>query len=447
MKTGLFVLVALLFSTVYSAETKVVGYYYAIDSSAIKTYDFSKLTHIVASFVTAAPDGTIIFDRYIGHEPYIKMVTEKARSEGAIPMISLGTTSGAWEMTKNAHSRAKFIEEIIYWCVENDISGIDLDLEGFSQEFSSGNEPTFFPYYYELLSNELRAAMPDSMILTAAVGASTWNGSQWTDGLLANMDFINVMVYDLALSWVGTPVVNHSTFDHHTTAAQYWHYTRGIPKEKIVMGLPFYARGWDRDNNVMYTENSPWGAVRGFNYNDLVNRFSIPAHIDTIDLYPDTTILFPRSDGVVGTSTLFFNNIDMVRRKTEWTIENGYGGMMFWEIPGDLPYSDERSLIRAVYHTLYPENSIHSSTNLSRFDKMYTVTDNNIIYIRGLQSNHNIDAALFALSGRKLRLSRLIKQDSQIAISLNECAISTGLFLLRIRDDTFERTVPVLIGK
>jgi GH18 family chitinase len=43
-----------------------------------------------------------------------------------------------------------------------------------------------------------------------------------------------------------------------------------------------------------------------------------------------------------------FNGVDQIREKTEFVIENGYGGMQIWELSHDIPYSNEMSLLRTM---------------------------------------------------------------------------------------------------
>ena len=44
----------------------------------------------------------------------------------------------------------------------------------------------------------------------------------------------------------------------------------------------------------------------------------------------------------------WFNTPDVIEKKTEYAINNGYGGVMVWHYNCDLPSTEEDSLFRAI---------------------------------------------------------------------------------------------------
>ena len=92
-----------------------------------------------------------------------------------------------------------------------------------------------------------------------------------------------------------------------------------IPKEKLDLGLPFYARPTDRSEY--------W--------------YDYARYCDSIDengYYYDSAI----------DKTFWFNRPDDIAEKTPFTLDEGFGGVMIWHYSCDLPSSDTRSLLRAV---------------------------------------------------------------------------------------------------
>lgn len=97
----------------------------------------------------------------------------------------------------------------------------------------------------------------------------------------------------------------------------------GIPAEKLDFGLPFYARPTDRD--------AYWYGYDGF-YDKL----------DEDGYYYDSTI----------DKTFWFNRPADVAGKTQYALDNGFGGVMIWHYACDIPSSEPQSLLRAVGSTV-----------------------------------------------------------------------------------------------
>lgn len=110
----------------------------------------------------------------------------------------------------------------------------------------------------------------------------------------------------------------HSTFS--TAAPLVLNFTfKGIPREKLDFGLPFYARPTDHD--------AYW-----YDYNGSYNG------IDENGYYYDANI----------DKTFWFNTPDVIKQKTEYAKKTGLGGVMIWHYLCDFASSNEASLLRAV---------------------------------------------------------------------------------------------------
>jgi GH18 family chitinase len=100
---------------------------------------------------------------------------------------------------------------------------------------------------------------------------------------------------------------------------------RGIPKNKLVLGLPFYGYGFGKID-------SP---VVSMNYKQIVAR------------YPDElsdTMHF--SDSVV----MYYNSIATIKRKTRLALQKG-GGVMIWQLLGDA--DGNRSLLSVIDNVVH----------------------------------------------------------------------------------------------
>jgi GH18 family chitinase len=121
------------------------------------------------------------------------------------------------------------------------------------------------------------------------------------------MDFVNLMAYD-----GGTP---HSSYQYALDSIDYWQ-ARGLPPEKTVLGVPFYAR----PNEAPY-----WR---------IVDAFPEAAQVDEFDYYG---------------AQINYNGIPTMQAKTELALERA-SGIMIWALEHDAP--GDLSLLTAIYQTV-----------------------------------------------------------------------------------------------
>ena len=68
-------------------------------------------------------------------------------------------------------------------------------------------------------------------------------------------------------------------------------------------------------------------------------------------------------------NNIYFNGIDTIKQKTTYVVENGYGGIMIWEVGQDT--TDETSLLKAIgdamLYALEPDFNCDGSFDLLDF--------------------------------------------------------------------------------
>src|SRR5688572_1241099 len=101
----------------------------------------------------------------------------------------------------------------------------------------------------DALSAEKRRTLQDRYLLTiASSGDDKYFQNTEMDKLHVYLDFINVMTYDFTGSW-SARTGHHSRLYGKSAGATGDAYIRnhldaGIPSEKIVLGIPFFGKGW-----------------------------------------------------------------------------------------------------------------------------------------------------------------------------------------------------------
>ena len=127
-------------------------------------------------------------------------------------------------LAADATARQTFATNIVNYALAHNLDGIDIDWEP-----PAGNN---YVNYGLLIDDLYAAAHPQHMLITAAV--NPWTNEIPVAAVNDQMDWLNVMCYDFAPA-------NHSTYANAISGLVDWS-NYGVPKNKLVMGVPFYGR-------------------------------------------------------------------------------------------------------------------------------------------------------------------------------------------------------------
>lgn len=165
-------------------------------------------------------------------------------------------------------------------------------------------------YYYNNFLVSLDKKLGDEYSL--GVAGNDWNIKFSTKAVDA-IDSFEVMLYDM-----NDENGKHSTYEDTVKAVRKVGFC-GIPLEKVNIGLPFYSRPTDM-STYWYGYSGCYESIdeNGWYHCESINK------------------------------DFWFNTPDVIEEKTEYAINNGYGGVMIWHYNCDLPSSHEDSLLRAV---------------------------------------------------------------------------------------------------
>lgn len=270
---------------------------YATEGIIESLIPYDKLTHINYSFLTPKDDGT--FNR-ISNGWKLKLIAENAHKQDVKVLISVG--GWGWDqqfetVAADPSLRSAFVQNLKAFVDEYQLDGADIDWEYPDAGQSAQN--------FLALMQELRAAMPDKLFTTAVVSHGE-NGMGILPETFELFDFVNVMTYDGP---------DHGTMEQFERGLAFWS-ERGLPPEKIVMGLPFYG-----DPDLAYYK--------------IVAEDPAAAQSDTFEYF--------------GT-TYHYNGIPTVKAKTKTAMEKA-GGIMFWTL--DFDAQGEFSLVGAIHETVH----------------------------------------------------------------------------------------------
>lgn len=279
-----------------ASNNRVVGYLPYYRQSTFSKVDLSLLTHINYFSVTINSDGSLSNPNVTASN--LNAVVAAAHAAGVTVSITVGPVSFS-TLAASSAARVAFANNIVNFALTYNLDGIDIDWEP-----PAGNNVTNYGY----LINDLYAvAHPQHMLITAAV--NPWTNEIPVTPVNTKMDWLNVMCYDFAPA-------NHSTYTDAVSGMTDWT-AYGVQKNKIVMGLPFYGKaGSSWSNDVSKTYSGILGDYAS------LHSGAFPS-LDT-DSYV-------ASDG----KTYYFNGVTTTEKKVAYVRDNGYGGMMIWELGQD----------------------------------------------------------------------------------------------------------------
>lgn len=276
------------------AEYRVVGYLPDYHAGAMKLMDWSTPTHIMAAFLNPDANGNFT------PSAALKNIVNTAKTHSNVKIylsIAGAAVPGNWGTMMNASNRAKTAGAIAKAAADLGVQGIDVDLEGSLVQSNDFNP------FVSVLNDSLKVR---GLKMTAAV--AMWTADNIADSTFAKFEFINLMTYDYTGSWETSGNHAHSTIQHAVTELDYYANQRNIPKDKIVLGVPFYGYDFVDLSNVAE-----------FSWTDI--SMNNPEALDKDSLV------------IPGVCAKYFNGRKTIRTKANMAAN--YGGIMIWELGQD----------------------------------------------------------------------------------------------------------------
>jgi len=288
---------------------RIVGYIPEYRSDCVASLDYSALTHVVASFLEpGSPSDSL------------KSIVSYTKSQGVSVFVAIGGGGAdipTWLTRMSAENAEASAQSIVDSALELGVDGIDVDLEGDLVMGGSYNS------FVATLASKARA---NGLGLSAAL--AKWTCSQAiSDDTLALFDFVNLMAYDYRGPWdTSEPLSDFSSFDVAQNELDYYIDSRGLPGNKVTLGVPFY--GYD------FSDKSH---VTAFTWAEIAN-----SHPEQAD-----------NDEFQGK---YYNGRATIFAKAQMAKARG-AGVMIWELGQDVP-SGEYSLLRQIKSAYMSDGSV-----------------------------------------------------------------------------------------
>jgi len=309
----------------FSSKAKVVGYFPYYRFSLNNQIEYCKVTHLNIAFANPVSDGTIVLPST--DNTTLADVVNRARSQNSNIKIYISLAGGALSSTTadiwknflaNSQERPKLIDKIVQYTKENNLDGVDVDLEW--SHVTAG--------YSEFVIELKQKLSENSLGMTAAFPSET-KYSLITAEALSAFDFINIMAYDYTGSWNPSAPGQHSSLNHAQRGVNYWKNTIGVSGEKLTLGVPFY--GYDFQNST---------TVKSFTYGSMVASNTSNADRDNV-------------------GNKYYNGRPTIKAKVKLAAES-LSGIMIWELGQDS--FSQYSLLETI-HKKYTDYGVET-TNL-----------------------------------------------------------------------------------
>jgi chitinase len=314
--------------------------------------NFRLYTHLCHAFLVADAEGNVRTDRNVPSRD----LTAEAHQAGVKVLLSLG--GWGWDkqfasIVSKPEAEDRYVKSVIDVVRDNDYDGIDLDWEYPDTE----KEVAGFERLVRRLRNQIDkigSAKGRPMVLTMA--ASSNPGTlKWLrkDFLLETMDWINVMTYDYTGNWTDyaghhSPLFASSkqpgTPRSTALSIKYLLQERGLPANRLAVGIPLYGRGFAVSEPYASTKNAPRTRVPGGDYKNLHRLQRENGWTRVWDNETHTPwLMAPDHKMVIG-----YDDAESVSQKTEWVMNEGLRGVFFWQIGADLMPDDTNPLQEAA---------------------------------------------------------------------------------------------------
>jgi len=355
-----------------SKKVNIMAYYVPSNALEVSNLPLDKLTHIIYSF-TEVIDHQIAFtsDR---HSKSLEALTKECEK---YPDLKVMVACGGWggsggfsDMAATPENRKIFVDSVVEFLKKYDLDGLDLDweypgLRGIGNTYRPEDKENF-----SSLVKELRLAMnqlkPGLLITFAAAGWERYFEHIELDKVMKEVDFINLMTYDLA---GGIPLTNHHTnlyaksydqLDQEVKTAlkdndiefqsrsandiTKFCIEHGVDPSQIIIGGAFYGRSWlgvpPKENGLHKSHN---GIKSAHSYTSIKQMMlDDPNYIRYWDEQSMAPFIYNKIDSMFIT----YDDVESLTLKTRYVKDQKLGGIMFWQLSQD---TEDNELVNAIY--------------------------------------------------------------------------------------------------
>nr|BAM67137.1 chitinase [Paenibacillus sp. FPU-7] len=354
-----------------------------------------------------------------------QLIKKKQENPNLKTIISVGGWS--WsnrfsDVAATAATREVFANSAVDFIRKYQFDGVDLDWEypvggGLAGNSYRPEDKQNYPLLLQKVREKLDAAGAQDnkkYLLTIASGAGpTYKNNNELGNVAKQLDWINIMTYDFNGGWQNVSAHNAPLYLDPAAAAAgvpeadsfnvekgvQGHLDSGVPASKIVLGLPFYGRGWGGCANAAngQYQKCAGGATVGtwekgsFDFYDLeanyINKNGYTRYWNDVAKVP---YLYNPSGGTF----ISYDDVESLGYKTAFIKAKGLGGGMFWEFSGDR----NKTLLNKVANDLQGPVVIDTQAPSVPAGLTVTAKTSNSVTLSWTASTDNVGVAGYTVS-------------------------------------------------
>nr|XP_004659053.2 chitinase-3-like protein 2 [Jaculus jaculus] len=258
-------------------------------------------------------------------------------------------SKGFHPMVDSPTSRLEFINSAIQFLRTHNFDGLDI-----SWIYPDRKDNAQFSVLIHEIAEAFQKDSVDStkarLLLTASVssGRHMIDNSYQIKKLAEDVDFINLMSYDFHGPWVKPLVTGHSSplskgqldrgsfaYNNAEYAVGYWIY-KGMPAEKVIMGIPTYGRSYtlaSADTSVGAPASGP--GVPG----PITNSSGVMAYYEICQFLQGASITRLLDQqvpyAVKGNQWVGYEDVESIETKVQFLKNANLGGASIWSVDLD----------------------------------------------------------------------------------------------------------------
>jgi chitinase len=348
------------------ADYKVVGYYVSWAAYARgytpRSIDTTRFTHLIYAFASIR-DGALALGDGAADPGNLAELQGLRRKVGQLRiLVAVGGWEGSAEFSDLSASdpaRQRFVSSVVAFLRNFGLDGIDIDWEYPVAGGKGGNvhrtaDRENFTHLLQALRSALDAAgREDSHYysLTIAAGASADALTHLDVTSIARLvDWIGLMSYDFSGAWSKTSGHNAplaadpddpapGSTVNSVSAAVARYLAAGVPRSKLLLGLPLYGRTWKgcdhrRDGEYQMCDGPAQGTWEEgvLDYRDIAKNYvTNPRFQKNWNQVAMVPFLFDESSG----QFVSYDDARSIGHKLRLIKANELAGAMLWEISAD----------------------------------------------------------------------------------------------------------------
>ncbi|BCR35892.1 glycosyl hydrolase family 18 protein [Mariniplasma anaerobium] len=316
-----------------SLEKPIASSYIYREYQAVNDAFFETLDVINTAFIVANDQGNLAGSNFLNN--VTTYIMPKAKIHGNWVVMSIAPSSSWSTIASSSATITNFANQIVLFINEYGFDGVDIDWET-----PSTAETTRFTALMKEVYEKVKDNNPNHLV-TAAIGGGMWQPPKYDLNFSAQyLDYINLMTYGAtgANGQYQNPLYRQTTYHNPTylvgrtlstasidESVKDYKASYNIDYEKIIVGVAFYGM-------KQVKSGTSWIAAGSVYYHEIYNTY---LNLSTYTEYYDQAAGVPYLLKNDGTEFISYDSPRSILQKSNYIIDQGLGGMMFWEYGTD----------------------------------------------------------------------------------------------------------------